>query len=58
MGMSDCSFKMLYVKTHRHIDTELEKGGRRETYNERERERFRESDPQRQKDLQLIKVIM
>lgn len=45
-------------QTDRHIDTELEKGGRRETYSERERERFGESDTQRQKDLRLIQVIV
>lgn len=37
--------------TDRHIHTDVKEGGRRETYNERERKRFRESDPRRQEDL-------
>lgn len=36
--MSDYSFKILCSKTDRQTHTEVKERGRRETYNERERE--------------------
>lgn len=58
MGISDCSFTILYSKTDRQTHRHRTGEGRKETYSERERERFGESDAQLQKDLRLIQVIV